>query len=274
MPVEHSFVTALLVGLLGSTHCIGMCGGIVSALSMTGPNELAVGRYEKFFRLLAYNAGRIGSYIAVGALSGFIVNQLGAFLPESNLPIAALISALFVIALGLYLANWWRFLSVLEGAGNVLWQHIRPLGQRWLPARNVKQAFALGLIWGWLPCGLVYAAVAWSLSSGDWVQGALIMLGFGLGTLPALLLVGSGASGLNRLMRNPTLRTSAGVALIAFGLYSAVSSLGEAAHHHPVVSVHPKLQTLEKLNPSFSVARLSRQPALDCRFPIFQDHAA
>ena len=236
MPTEYSFVTALLVGLLGSTHCIGMCGGIVSALSMTGPNELIHDRYHKFLRLLAYNAGRIGSYITIGALSGFIGNRLGAFLPESKLPLAALISALFIIALGLYLANWWRFLSVLEGAGNVVWRHIRPLGQRWLPAQNAKQAFALGLIWGWLPCGLVYAAVAWSLTSGDWVQGALIMLGFGLGTIPALLLVGSSASGLNRLVQNQTIRTIAGVVLIGFGLYGVVTSMSEEAHHHTAVS--------------------------------------
>ena len=102
-----------------------------------------------------------------------------------------LFAAAFMIALGLYLADWWRGLALLEKLGMKLWRHIQPLAQRLFPIDNPPQAFLLGLLWGWLPCGLVYSVVAWSLTAGSALDGAKLMLGFGLGTLPALLIAGN-----------------------------------------------------------------------------------
>ena len=137
----------------------------------------------------------------------------------------------FMIALGLYLANWWRGLAVLEKLGHKLWRHIQPLSKRLFPIRTPFQAYLLGLLWGWLPCGLVYAVVAWSLTTGNAYAGAILMLGFGLGTLPAMLIAGKVFSLLKDWVKSPLVRTSAGVMIIAFGLYNGYTGF-KSQHHH------------------------------------------
>jgi len=228
--MELSFGAAIIVGLLGSSHCIGMCGGIVGALNMGIAGDLGSRPTSRFIYQLAYNLGRISSYVLVGLLAG----SLGAGLAQLGIkPIAGkLFAAGFMIALGLYLANWWRGLAVLERLGSKLWRHIQPLGQRLFPISSPLQAFLLGSLWGWLPCGLVYATVAWSLSTASALDAALLMLGFGLGTLPAMLLVGNAFNYLKGWVTSPLIRTTAGILLIAFGLYSGFSSLSRSHHHH------------------------------------------
>ena len=140
---ESSFLALFLVGLLGGTHCIGMCGGIVGALS-AGGGKLALA--------LAYNAGRIVSYAAAGAFAG-AVGEAGIALAgplPARLVLAALAN-LMLMALGLYLMGATRLLSVVERAGQYLWRRIQPLTRRFVPARRAAQAFPLGLLWGWLP---------------------------------------------------------------------------------------------------------------------------
>ena len=232
MPGELTFAAAVLVGLLGSSHCIGMCGGIVAALNMGVGPEVAARPRSLFVYQLSYNIGRIGSYLCVGLVAG----TLGATLVELGLsPVAGrLFAAGFMIALGLYLANWWRGLGHLERAGAKLWRHIQPIGQKLFPIENPWQAFLLGILWGWLPCGLVYTAVAWSLTTGGAAEGALLMLGFGLGTLPSMLLAGNLFGRLKQGFQAPALRTTAGVLMILFGVYSAWSGLagGHGHAHH------------------------------------------
>ena len=234
MPTELTFIAALLVGLLGSTHCIGMCGGIVGALDMglrqPGRSSVSMLGYH-----LAYNSGRIISYIAIGVLAGILGAGIAEMSPTTKFPIGPMITAVFMVALGLYLANWWRALSVLEKLGNKVWKKIQPIGQKFLPVRNHTQAFAVGLVWGWLPCGLVYTAVAWSLTTGDPTQSAILMLGFGLGTLPAMLFVGGTLGRLNGWIQKQAVRTIAGVIIISFGIYTGVASFnkhGHADHQH------------------------------------------
>lgn len=230
MPGDLSFIAALLVGLLGSSHCLGMCGGIVNALNLGSPADPGTSRHTAFRHQLGYNAGRIFSYVLVGLLAGSVgagISQTGI-----NPGIGKFIAALFMIALGLYLANWWRGLVVFERAGARLWRHIEPIGRRLFPIRNSGQAFLLGMVWGWLPCGLVYAVVAWSLTTTDAVHGALLMLGFGLGTLPAMLLAGALLNRVRAWIRMPALRALAGGSVVVFGLYSAYGSLGGAHAQH------------------------------------------
>ena len=229
MPAELTFGAAMLVGLLGSSHCLGMCGGIVAALNMGIASDLSSRPASLLMYQLAYNAGRIGSYLLVGLVAG----SLGAGLADLGVsPIAGkLFAAAFMVALGLYLANWWRGLAVLERIGARFWRHIQPLGQRLFPIKTPLQAFLLGALWGWLPCGLVYAAVAWSMTTANAVDAALLMLGFGLGTLPAMLLAGNAFNYLKGWVRAPAVRTSAGIAIIAFGIYSGASGF-LTSHHH------------------------------------------
>jgi hypothetical protein len=231
MPAELTFGAALIVGLLGSgSHCLGMCGGIVSALNMGVADNLSARPKSIFGYQLAYNLGRISSYVMVGLAAG----GLGAGLAELGVsPLAGkLVAAFFMVALGLYLANWWRGLALLEKLGAHLWRRLQPLGQRLFPIRNPWQAFLLGTLWGWLPCGLVYAVVAWSLTTANAIDAAVLMLGFGLGTLPAMMLAGNAFNYLKQWIKAPAIRRSAGIVIMAFGVYSGVSGLMQTPHQH------------------------------------------
>ena len=209
---DSTFLALFLVGLLGGTHCVGMCGGIVGALSMGAP-----GRWSMH---LAYNVGRILSYGLAGAIAGAVgAASLGL---DSQVPMRLaryLVATLMLIALGLYLLGVTQALAFTERAGQVLWQRLQPLTRRFLPARTVAQAFPLGMLWGWLPCGLVYSALATALSSGSAVRGGLCMLAFGLGTLPNLLLAGIVLARLNEFVRRPAVRIASGLLVLGFGLY-------------------------------------------------------
>ena len=209
---DSGFLALFLVGLLGGTHCVGMCGGIVGALSMGGPARWSLH--------LAYNAGRILSYGLAGALAGALgAASLGL---EGQVPVRIVLyvlANLMLVALGLYLLGATRALAFTEQAGQALWRRIQPLTQRFLPARGVAQAFPLGLLWGWLPCGLVYSALASALTAGSAERGAAMMLAFGLGTLPNLLLAGIVLARLNELVRRPMVRTLSGLLVLGFGIY-------------------------------------------------------
>lgn len=128
--------------------------------------------------------------------------------------------------MGLYLAGWWNLLSHVERAGGVVWRRLEPLGRGLLPIRSARHAFVLGLLWGWLPCGLVYSALVWTVASGGALQGASLMLAFGLGTLPNLMLMGVAAAQLNRWTRQPLVRRIAGGLVMLFGLVLLLDAWG------------------------------------------------
>jgi sulfite exporter TauE/SafE len=223
--MDVSYLAAFLVGLLGGVHCVGMCGGIVGALALGLPQE-ARHSARMLPYLLAYNLARITSYTLAGALLGG-VGYLAAHwsgLRHAQLGLQVL-AGLFMIALGLYLAGWWLGLARLERAGSRVWRHIEPLGRRFLPVRTPGQAFVLGLLWGWLPCGLVYSVLVWSISRGDALEGGLLMLSFGLGTLPTLLLMGVAATRLSTFVRHAWVRRVAGVLVMLFGVLTLYAPL-------------------------------------------------
>lgn len=208
-----TLLAAAAVGILGGVHCLGMCGGIVGAISMghagrTGP---------VWPLLLGYNLGRMASYVIAGALAGWLGATLLGGLPAGQM-ILQIVAAVFLILLGLYIAGWWPVLARLEQVGGILWRRIEPLGRRFLPVRNTGQALVVGGLWGWLPCGLVYSVLAWSLSAGGALEGAALMAAFALGTLPNLLLMGVFAAKLAGFVRKPRVRQFAGAAI---GLYGA-----------------------------------------------------
>ncbi len=215
---ETGFFALFLVGLLGGAHCVGMCGGIVGALSMGVGARLSLH--------LAYNAGRIVSYVLAGGLVGALGEATAAL--SGQLPVRLilfLLANLMLVALGLYLMGMTRVLALSERAGQRLWRHVQPLSKRFLPARTIVQAFPLGLLWGWLPCGLVYSALATAMASGSPWQGAGLMLAFGLGTLPNLLLAGLMATRLNKWVSRPVVRAVAGFVVFAFGVWGLFNIL-------------------------------------------------
>ena len=220
---DTGFIAVFLIGLLGGVHCVGMCGGIVGVLStqtvrMPGaPSALPLH--------LAYNLGRVSSYVIAGALIG-AVGSVGLLLNDM-LPVqmALYIAAnLMMIALGLYLTGFTCSLAFTERLGQALWKRIQPLTARFLPARSVVQAYPLGLLWGWLPCGMVYGVLTAALLSGSAARGAATMLAFGLGTLPNLLLAGMLLQRLRRIVQARYLRLGSGLLVMAFGIWGLINA--------------------------------------------------
>jgi sulfite exporter TauE/SafE len=219
---ELGVISAFVVGILGGVHCVGMCGGIVGALSLGMPGAGAT----RWTIQLAYNLGRIASYTLAGALAGGLGYFFSGLLPvQQAQQVLLLVAGVFMILLGLYLAGWWNLLLRVEQAGGWLWKRIEPLGRGLLPVRNARHAVLLGALWGWLPCGLVYSVLIWSVSAGGVWQGASLMLSFGLGTLPNLLAMGVAAATLQRFVRHPGVRQLAGALIIVFGVVQIVTAL-------------------------------------------------
>jgi sulfite exporter TauE/SafE len=215
--IELSFLSAFLVGLLGGGHCVGMCGGIVSAVSMHLPNQTK--NQPKILFLIAYNAGRILSYTLAGVLAGLL--GASSFFLNHVLPIQYLlyfISSLMLIFLGLYLAGFWYGITYIENAGRSLWAKLQPYSKRFIPVQNLTQAFALGGLWGWLPCGLVYSVLIAAIATGSAINGGLLMLAFGLGTMPTLLAMGMTAVRLKATLQNFWVRRASGLLVLGFGL--------------------------------------------------------
>lgn len=216
-----SLITAFLVGLLGGVHCIGMCGGIVGTLTAGLPGAAHASLARGLPYQLAYNGGRLAGYTTAGALMGGLGTlMVGALQLRYAQHALYTLAAVFIILLGLYLGGWWRGLAAVELLGVGLWRRIEPLGRHLLPIRTYGQAVGLGFIWAWIPCGLVYSVLIWSVSSGSAVDGALLMLAFGAGTLPNLLVMGMLAGGAARLAGKVWVRRAAGILVIGFGVYA------------------------------------------------------
>ena len=212
---------------MGGAHCIGMCGGIMSALTFAVPPSM---RHPARMGglLLGYNLGRIMSYMTAGAL----VAGLGTLIslsPQARLALQV-VAAVMLMLMALYIANWWKGLLKVEAIGRRLWRHIEPIGRRLMPVVYLPQAFALGALWGWLPCGLVYSMLAWSLAIADPLQGALLMGAFGLGTLPALLATGLAARQLSHLIRHRATRSIAALTIISFALWQLWTLFSPTGH--------------------------------------------
>jgi len=209
-----ALVAVFVVGLLGGAHCIGMCGGIVTALTVKMPGEKSRRSLQ-----LAYHAGRISTYAAAGALAGGLgsaVLLLGGFLPIQI--VLYVVAQLMLVALGLYLLGVARYLDLFERAGRRLWRRLQPAASALFPVRTAGRAYGVGLLWGLLPCGLVYSVLVTALVTGSAASGALAMLAFGLGTLPSLLAAGAFLPALQRLRRAQFARQAAGGIIVAFGL--------------------------------------------------------
>lgn len=178
---DFNLLSAFLIGFAGGVHCIGMCGGIVVALRMASPS-----RGSSLPFTLMYNTGRIISYTIAGALTGAVGTMLTRSVPHASM-ILSVLSGVMLILLAMYLGNWYKGLNALESMGQGIFKRIQPYSKRFIPFATPLHALPYGFIWGWLPCGLVYSTLTWSLASSSPLDGALIMLFFGLGTLPTLV---------------------------------------------------------------------------------------
>ena len=243
-------LTAFATGLLGSVHCLGMCGGISATVAMASPTpetsrhlaqpsniafiSLPASRHQPAkpilsasdANVLAFNAGRIGSYFLAGAMAGTLGGALAGFgqswVIRDTMPVRTalfLFANLMIVFTGFYLLGVPQFLAPLEKAGGKLWRFVSPLARRLLPLRSASHAALFGMLWGWIPCGMVYAMLLTAMSAGSPSGGAMTMLAFGAGTLPMMVGAGWSAGRLQAWTRSPRVRFAVGMAVIAMGLF-------------------------------------------------------
>lgn len=231
MSPDFSLSGGFLLGLFGGLHCIGMCGGIVSALAGASADariDSRSGRANIAAQLL-YSAGRISSYTLAGAAAGGLGLSLLTLLGSDASRWLRILAGAFLVAAGCYLAGWWLGLARLEQFGEHAWRRIAPLSGRLQPLDRAWKQFAAGAVWGWLPCGLVYAALAGATASGGAAEGAAMMAAFGIGTLPALLAAGTASRALQSAVRT---RRLAGGLLVAFGVWTIIAVVLPSGHDH------------------------------------------
>ena len=215
MNYDITFFTLFLLGFFGGTHCVGMCGGLSSAFALQLPPHL-----NRLGLIVLLNLGRISSYVLIGLIVG-LVGQIGISLDDTRwlqngLYIAANI---LLLLLGLYLAGLSTAATQIERIGRPIWKRLNPILNRLLPIKSVPACFGVGMLWGWLPCGLVYSASLYALGSGNAVQGGLYMLAFALGTLPNLLAMGIFAAQLKTLLQRKAIRLCAGLLVTGWAVF-------------------------------------------------------
>ena len=197
-----------LGGFASGLHCAGMCGGIAAGFTLMRRRDL-------WKRQLAFNAGRITSYAAGGALAGALGSA--AAYAAAVLPMQTFLyffAGVFALLAGVHLAGIGFPLARFERIGVPIWRRVQPIAARLLPARTLPQSYLAGLAWGWVPCGLVYGALAAAVFAGGAIEGAAAMAAFGLGTLPWLLAAGVLAARLRAAIR---LRLAGGVLMMGLG---------------------------------------------------------
>lgn len=212
-------VASLLLGVGGAPHCAGMCGGIASSFSFAIPEPLRQGRKLWVWQGL-FSAGRVTTYTAMGAVAGALSHQLLSRLPAPNMAIGLGLSAIFMLLLAAHFAGKQAGLHLVEAAGKRLWQRIQPATRGLMPVDQPLKAYLLGVLWGWLPCGLIYSALALAATSGTAISGALIMAVFGIVTVFPVATTGVIASRLTQFRKGMWPQISVAIALIMALLFA------------------------------------------------------
>jgi uncharacterized protein len=234
-----SYFVAFLMGLFSSMHCIGMCGSIIGTLTLSLSPEIRNNKKLLLPFVFNYNFGRIFSYAMAGALAGVVHSIATIHMAEFHgHRILQILSAIIMASAGLHIAGWFPRFAYIEKAGIHLWRLIEPYGRKLVPVKNRSQAFVFGMVWGWLPCGLVYAALALAAATGDARISALTMLFFGLGTLPAVMGLGIMTGILTKLSRMQRFKQAIGVFMIALALLAAMPWLNPMAFTNHTTIIH------------------------------------
>lgn len=214
MNPNHSalLLTALATGLAGSAHCLSMCGSINATLSLNTQHKR---------HLPSYHLGRLLSYTLLGSLLGLILPFLGLTLHQPKTAhLIRQLTSLLIIATGLYLLFDLTLIRRLERYGLILWKPLARLTQSLLPIQSHSDALLIGLLWGLLPCGLIYTALALAISSANPLIAALIMLSFGIGTLPAMLSISLFSGIILRTLAHSYGKKTLGLFIIALGSWT------------------------------------------------------
>lgn len=213
-----SYSSAFMIGLLGSTHCLGMCGGISASLSMTLPVGRGF-RIRQSAMLLSFNLGRIASYTLIAILIASLSTGAAEQWASAG-TILRTLAGLLLIFMGLSMGQWWQGIRYIERVGAPVWARLAPLTRKLMPVHHPIQALALGALWGWLPCGLVYSTLGWAALQPTITSAGLTMFCFGLGTLPSMLATGFAANRLRDFQASQLVRKTTAVLLIGFGFWT------------------------------------------------------
>ena len=207
---EFSYLSGFLIGVAGGVHCFGMCGGITLAMRAASPPNTSHLPYA-----ISYHCGRILSYTFAGGLTGTL-GWLVSSSSSTGALVLKVISIVMLALMGLYIGQWYKGLTKLEKMGNSLWQYVRPISQKFIPFKHPLSAFPYGILWGWLPCGLVYSTLTWAMASDHPTKGAGIMLAFGLGTFPTMLMASLAAHKTMQIYQHPFTRQVIAMCLIVY----------------------------------------------------------
>ena len=222
--------SALLLASAGSVHCIGMCGGISSALTFSIPESRRQGKSLWGWQLL-FGIGRVSTYMVLGSLGKALLD----WLPGPSMAIGLTLSGILMLLLSGYLLGQGVWLKKLEGIGSGLWRRLQPLTRRLLPVDHPLKALALGGLWGLLPCGLIYTALALAVTAGSAPAGALVMLVFGMVTVIPVAITGVIASRLQHFRNGIWPKVAASLTfLLALAFFWQAWSMSQMPHH-----VHP-----------------------------------
>ena len=222
----HSYFVAFVMGLFSSMHCLGMCGSIIGTLTLSLDTHIRQKKARLMPYVFTYNVGRISSYALAGLLVGLIESILTTPLGEGHgHRYLQIFSAIIMAGAGLHIAGLFPRFAYLEKIGIALWRTLQPIAHRFIPVKTLSQSLFFGMIWGWLPCGLVYTALALAATTGDIARSGLTMLAFGIGTLPAVFSVGIITSLMTRLARMKVFRLFAGLLLIVLAAFAVQPEL-------------------------------------------------
>jgi sulfite exporter TauE/SafE len=198
-----------------------MCGSIIGTLSFSLKPEVRSNKTKMSAFILSYNFGRIFSYVLAGLIISFLESVLTLPLGEEHSHrYLQILSSLIITGAGFYIAGWFPNFAYIEKTGSKFWKFIEPYGRKLIPVAHLNQAFLFGMVWGWIPCGLVYTALALAATTGDINSSMLSMLAFGLGTLPAVLGTGMVSSFISRLSKLQTTKQIIGISLVLIAIIS------------------------------------------------------
>ena len=230
MNLPEAISAAALLAIAGAGHCLGMCGGISLGLSMAVQEDRRRGKRLWLWQGL-FALGRVSTYTLLGALAGAFGQLIIDTLPGAG-PVAWMLSAILMLLLALMLLGHDVGLGRLERVGLAVWRRIQPLTTSLVPIRHAGQALLLGVLWGFLPCGLLYTALALSVATGTSLNGAAVMLIFGLVTVPPVAVGGVATGLLTILRRQGWRRLTAVMTLVMAGWLFWQGLAGAHGHHH------------------------------------------
>jgi len=219
--ISSPILIAFVIGLFSSLHCVSMCGSIIGTLSFSLKPEIRENKSKMTTFILSYNLGRIFSYMLAGLIIGILESVLTFPLGDGHgHEFLQIISSLIITGAGFYIAGWFPSFAYIEKTGSRFWKTIEPYGRKLIPVASLKQAFLFGMVWGWIPCGLVYTALALAATTGNISTSIFIMLAFGLGTLPAVMGTGLVSSFISHLSSLKTTKQVIGMLLVLVAIFN------------------------------------------------------